>query len=353
MKNSQKIKRYHEQVENKYKIYNSLFMNLPYERVENIGMLIPLLHKACKEGLAEGNNPKQIIDRFFSQHTELISEEEKLDFFFRVIQYVERQVVLFDSIEDARLTSNAGDRSSFPVSKLINRLSEDKLDKLKEKLSDFGVRIVFTAHPTQFYPLTVLDIIDNLRGQILYNQINEIDISLQQLGMTSFINESKPTPFEEAKNIIYYLRNVYYNAIGEIYKSVKELLNDDGQFSNHDLVKIGFWPGGDRDGNPFVTAETTMAVANELRMTLLKCYYHEIKGLQKKLTFKGVSKQLSELRNKLYASMFDADGLITYDEIINPLNEIHKIVTESYNGLFINELEQLQELCNCRHQTGF
>ena len=343
MKDSKKIQLYKELVENKYKVYNSLFMNLPYERVENIGMLIPLLHKVCHEGLGDGQNPKQIIDRFFDQHTEMKTEDEKVDFFFRVIQYVERQVVLFDSVEDTRLTTQAGNRSTFPISKLINRLTGNKLKEAKKKLSDFGVRIVFTAHPTQFYPLSVLDIIDNLRDHITNNDLSAIDISLQQLGMTSFINESKPTPFEEAKNIIYYLRNVYYNAIGELYQSIKDQLSDGEQFDNPDLVKIGFWPGGDRDGNPFVTADTTAAVANELRMTLLKCYYHELKLLQKKLTFKKVIKPLSELRNKLYACMFDENSHISFEEIIAPLDLIHNIVIESYNGLFVNELNILRD----------
>lgn len=341
MKDSKKIQQYQELVENKYKVYNSLFMNLPYERVENIGMLIPLLHKSCHEGLADGQNPRQIIDRFFEQHTEIKNEDEKIDFFFRVIQYVERQVVLFDSVEDARLSTRTVNRSNSPISKLINKLPDNKLEEAKKKLSDFGVRIVFTAHPTQFYPLSVLDIIDKLRGQISRNEITDIDLSLQQLGMTSFINESKPTPFQEAKNIIYYLRNVYYNAVGEIYQGVKELLGEDAGFDNPDLVKIGFWPGGDRDGNPFVTADTTTAVANELRMTLLKCYYHELKAVQKKLTFKGVIRPLAELKDKLYACMFDENAIITFDEMIAPLNNAHKTVIESYNGLFIEDLNRL------------
>lgn len=318
-------------------------MNLPYERVENIGMLIPLLHKSCYEGLAAGENPNQIIDNFFTQHTKIISEDEKIDFFFRVIQYVERQVVLFDSIEDARLTLQAEEKSTMPFAKYLGKLSDSKLSEAKAKLSDFGVRIVFTAHPTQFYPLSVLDIIAKLRGQISENKINDIDLSLQQLGMTSFINESKPTPLQEAKNIIYYLRNVYYNAIGKLYKNAKNLLSDDSIFDNHNLVKIGFWPGGDRDGNPFVTATTTMEVADELRMTLLKCYYHDLKKLQKKLTFKKVVLPLTELRNKLYAAMFDENVSLPFQEIITPLDKIRNEVLSSYNGLFIDELDDLRD----------
>ena len=54
------------------------------------------------------------------------------------------------------------------------------------------------------------------------NDINEINLTLQQLGLTSLINSKKPTPFDEAKNIIYFLRNVYYDAVIELYSDIKK-----------------------------------------------------------------------------------------------------------------------------------
>jgi hypothetical protein len=61
--------------------------------------------------------------------------------------------------------------------------NEKKPPDLVKKLSEFSVRIVFTAHPTQFYPRSVLDIIAGLRSLIRENKINEIDLCLQQLGI--------------------------------------------------------------------------------------------------------------------------------------------------------------------------
>ncbi|MDF1698109.1 MAG: phosphoenolpyruvate carboxylase [Saprospiraceae bacterium] len=346
MKNSKKIKTYKELVENKYRVYNSLFMNLPYERVANIGMLIPLLHKSCKEGLRMGKNPVQIIDQFFDDHTNLTTQEEKIDFFFRVVQYVERQVVLFDSIEDARLISLSQQLEEKHLTQFVGKLNNNDISAIQEKLNTFSTRIVFTAHPTQFYPLTVLDIINNLRHQILNNELTEIDISLQQLGMTSFINEDKPTPLDEAKNIIYYLRYVYYNAVGEIFQQIKDSLYDGMEFTNYDVIKLGFWPGGDRDGNPFVTADTTQKVADELRTTLYKCYYNELKSLGSKLTFKKVRPLYTNLSKRLYQCMFDPSEFIESKEIIDQLTEILEIIDRHYNGLFHLEVETLIDKVN-------
>ncbi len=71
------VKEFEKSVKNKFNVYNSLFLNLPFRKISNIGMLIPLLHHVCKEGLEEGNEPLEILDSFFSIHTNIKSEEEK------------------------------------------------------------------------------------------------------------------------------------------------------------------------------------------------------------------------------------------------------------------------------------
>ncbi len=124
------------------------------------------------------------------------------------------------------------------------------------------------------------------------------------------MNTKKPTPLDEAKNIIYFLRSVYYDAVGDFYAHIKKMIPTDG-FDNPGIIQLGFWPGGDRDGNPFVTAETTAQVADELRMTLMKCYYQELKRLEQKLTFRGIEEEIASLREQLYITMFDPLTTIT------------------------------------------
>ena len=101
MLNDQKIEKFRQIVENKFQIYNSLFMSLPYDKMTNIGMLLPFLYEESKEGYQLGKSPEEIVEDFFQKHTELKTEEQKTELLFKIIQYIERQVVLFDSIEDA------------------------------------------------------------------------------------------------------------------------------------------------------------------------------------------------------------------------------------------------------------
>ncbi len=300
-------KEFEKLVKNKFNVYNSLFLNLPYPNISNIGMLIPLMQNVCKNGLESGRDPIEILDSFFSIHTNIKSEKEKIDFMFRVIQYVERQVVLYDSVEDAAFSQLLTLENILTLKDYIHLLESKKDDvNVLEKLSSFTARIVFTAHPTQFYPPSVLDIIAKLKSLITKNDINKIDLTLQQLGLTSLINSKKPTPFDEAKNIIYFLRNVYYDAVPELYSQLKKNIRN-SNFDNHNIIQFGFWPGGDRDGNPFVTSEITNDVADELRMNLMKCYYKDLKRLEKKLTFRKIEGTVESLRARLYVTMFDRD----------------------------------------------
>jgi len=337
---------FEKSVKNKFNIFNSMFLNLPYRKDNDIGILIPLLYKQCKQELETGTHPKEILESFFNNYAGIQQEHEKIDFMFRVIQYVERQVVLYDSIEDAAFPE-LRDLGNYLTIKDFFQLVDSKKNwgSIAEKLSTFSARIVFTAHPTQFYPPSVLDIINNLRKLIENNKINEIDMTLQQLGLTSLINSKKPTPFEEAGNIIYFLRNVYYQAVGDLYGYIKESTGNKN-FHNPDIIKLGFWPGGDRDGNPFVTADITMNVANELRMTLMKCYYQDVKDLQQKLTFRAVEDPLDFLREKLYRSMFDPAVIIAWEDIIQPLTEIRGLLKTRYHGLYLKDLDKLIDKVN-------
>ncbi len=339
MKSQDILRKFNDLVLNKYHVYNSLFMNLPFEKMSNIGMLIPILYEESREGFSEGKNPVEIVEEFFARHTKFETEQAQIDFLFRIIQYVERQVVLFDSVEDAAFEET---HETNPFGNIYQfAKAQNQAEALLEKLQDFGIRIVFTAHPTQFYPSSIQGIIHDLQDAISKDHIYEIAPLLKQLGLTSFLNKSKPTPFDEAKSIIYYLRYVYYDAIGKLYQDIQKLLPENTPLENTELIQLGFWPGGDRDGNPFVTSETTLKVANELRMTLMKCYYNELKTLRRRLTFRKVEPILQTLSDRLYKNMFAIHSDLSSEELLSDLIKVRTFLIEEYNSLFLSDLNAL------------
>ncbi|MEZ7526697.1 phosphoenolpyruvate carboxylase [Cloacibacterium normanense] len=339
MINEARLEKFRQVVENKFQIYNSLFMSLPYDKMTNIGMLLPFLYEESRDGYEEGKSPEEIVEEFFKKHTEVTTEEQKQELLFKIIQYIERQVVLFDSIEDAAFQQLHSESDAGTVMQLHERaLQEHKLGKVREKLEDFAVKVVFTAHPTQFYPNAVQRILHDLRSAILKDDINEIDLLLQQLGKTPFVNKERPTPLDEALSIIFYLRYVYYDTIGELYKKLKQSFGSEYFDIHQDVFQLGFWPGGDRDGNPFVTADVTLKVANELRNSILKNYYNHLKDLRRRLSFRGVSEVLEKLSNELYNNIFKNENSISSETILKYLSEAEHILKTQHNGLFTNIL---------------
>ncbi|ASW74055.1 phosphoenolpyruvate carboxylase [Chryseobacterium piperi] len=336
MIHDQRAEKFRQIVENKFQIYNSLFMSLPYDKMTNIGMLLPFLYEESKNGYEAGKTPEEIVEEFFRSHTDLKTEEQKLELLFKIIQYIERQVVLFDSIEDAAFPNLHSESDNGTVTNLFERSQQDhKLEKVREKLKDFTVKVVFTAHPTQFYPSSVQRIIQDLRSAITTDSVTNIDMLLQQLGKTPFVNKEKPTPIDEALSIISYLRYVYYDTIGELFTKIRTTFGN-GHFHLHeDIIQLGFWPGGDRDGNPFVTADVTQRVAEELRSAILKSYYSHLKYVRRRLSFRGVSEVLQELNDELYAAIFNNQKLTTED-ILKRVEEAERILITHHNSLFLD-----------------
>ncbi len=338
-----KIERFNEEVLSKYNIYNSVFITLPFASIDNTGVLLPLFTDGCENGFKKQETPKEIFDFFAQKYMQGATESEKIDIMFRFIQYIERQIVLFDAVEDAAFTvvNNMDGRGS--LRDIKEKAAAKNLEaELISFLENFNVRTVLTAHPTQFYPGSVLGIINDLTNAIRGNNLLEIKQLLAQLGKTPFIQNEKPNPFDEAVSLIWYLENVFYETSGEIVHYLqKNILH--GSSINNQLIKLGFWPGGDRDGNPFVTTEITLKVADRLRTSILKCYYREMRNLKRKLTFFEVDVLVADLEYKLYRSVFYSKGeiYITLEEFKTQLSKIRTIIIERHQSLYLDELEAL------------
>ena len=333
-----KITRFKESVLSKFQIYNSIFLTLPFDRINKTGVLLPLFHETCLKGFKNGNDPSKIVEDFFIKYQARRSKKSQINLLFRFIQYIERQVVLFDAIEDAAFpVVNNMDGVGTIRNLKESAITDDKIQELKKYIEDFNVKIVLTAHPTQFYPDNVLAIITDLTDAIKNNKLMDIRNYLTQLAKTSFFKSEKPTPYNEAVSLIWYLENVFYHSFGNTYNYIQENIFNNKDFNNN-LMSIGFWPGGDRDGNPFVTPEITLQVAQRLKHTIVKNYYRDIRELKRRLTFKGLEDKLTLIQQKLHHDIFiNSDNHnFSSEKLIEDLSEIKELIIKEHQSLYLN-----------------
>lgn len=338
-----KLERFNDNVLSKYEIYTSLFLTLPFDSIAKSSLYLPFFSEHCEKGFEEEQSPKEIIESFVATYAKDFSEKEINDLLFGFIQYIERQVVLFDAIEDAAFAevNNMHGRGTLRYIK-EETIGRGKIDQLKEHLNRFNLRLVLTAHPTQFYPGSVLGIINDLSVAIKQDNLEQIKQLLIQLGKTRFFNKAKPSPFDEAVSLLWFLENVFYHSASRIYNYIQQhILN--GERLDNTLFDFGFWPGGDRDGNPFVTPEISLKTAERLKYSIQRNYYRDLRKLKRKITFDVVDEKINFLEEGMYTTLLypNQGEKIKLDFIKQELNEIITILNEQHNGIYADEIMDL------------
>src|SRR6202012_2881902 len=344
LKLSQRETAFNHEVVTRFELYNSLFQTLPFYQVKEIGILLPFFSSHCEKGTVQQLSPTEIIESFFEKYVPGIDQREQINRLFRFIQYIERQVVLFDAIEDSSFNKiGRSDDSGTLQSLLQNALVSDQArQNISEKLKDFSLRLVLTAHPTQFYPGSVLGIMTDLIEALKHNDINSIDGLLQQLGKTPFFNKTSPTPVDEAVSLVWFLENIFYHALSGIQSKLEEEFDID-LADKHQILELGFWPGGDRDGNPNVTTETTREVAKFLRQIIFRCYYRDFRVVKRRITFRGFGTLITDLEQLFYENAFNPgdDAVDLQGQILDMLQSVRNTLISNHDNLFVDVVEDL------------
>tara|TARA_Y100000588_G_scaffold346059_1_gene393803 strand:+ start:1250 stop:3988 length:2739 start_codon:yes stop_codon:yes gene_type:complete len=176
-------------------------------------------------------------------------------------------------------------------------------------------RPVFTAHPTEASRRSILNklatIADLLktRGDTRCTQIERdridrrIDEMIEAIWQTDEIRHERPDPFDEAKFVLYYLSQTVSEALPDLFDTIAATLADIGQKMRPDHVPIRFgsWVGGDRDGNPNVSPDTTVAVLDLQRDRAIALLINEIKQLSDDASMSGRLYQISEEMEQIVA----------------------------------------------------
>ena len=339
-----KAERFNDYVVSKFEIYNSLFLKLPFDSIPQTSLLLPLFTDFCVKGYESDLAPKQIVDEFFESFAKGMEGQNKHDLLFSFLKFIERQIVLFDAIEDAGFSyvNNMHGRGTLRYTKEGTK-AKNNFSELKEYLNRFKVRIVLTAHPTQFYPGSVLGIITDLSDALKNDNLEQIKLLLAQLGKTRFFNKKKPSPLDEAVSLMWFLENVFYKSAAVIYNYLEQHIFE-GETIDNSIFDFGFWPGGDRDGNPFVTPEITLKTAEKLRFSILRNYYRDLRKLKRKITFDEVDLMITDLESTLYHTLFNPNTIepIDTDFMIKKLEEIEALLKARHQSLYLNEIVDLR-----------
>lgn len=345
MRLSQKKAAFQNEVLTRFDLFKSLFLTLPFQRVRHTGTILPFFNTHCEQGVEQHQTPETIIDSFFGQYEQYVREDDRLDLLFRIVQYIERQVVLFDAVEDSAFKAVGKSDETGGLDTIFGAAQSNPQTRkqIVERLKEMSVRLVLTAHPTQFYPGPVLSIINDLIEVLKKNDIPKIHLLLQQLGKTPFINKQKPTPVDEAISLAWYLENVFYKVASDIQARIDDELELSTKELDH-LIELGFWPGGDRDGNPNVTWESTKKVANLLRTILFRCYYRDFRVVKRRITFRGVESYMENLQELFYENSFNPvdKPVDETDKILDNLENIIRVLREDHDGLFVEIVEDLK-----------
>jgi len=190
------------------------------------------------------------------------------------------------------------------VSKIEQSLNnkEFSLSELQSWLSNFSVRPVFTAHPTEAARRSVLsklttisELLDQHESEIRNTRLAE---AIDLIWQTDELRLGQPEPLDEAVNSLYYLDELFEFTVPEILDQVSKELKRIGieiPITARPL-SFGTWIGGDRDGNPFITAEVTKAAILLQNAHFTRTIIHLLDELRQALSIStklaGVTKEL-------------------------------------------------------------
>ena len=175
------------------------------------------------------------------------------------------------------------------------------------------VRPVFTAHPTEAARRSILTKLQSLDRELdIWNAAMTSDRERQRsrqrvaemitgLLQTDELRRDRPEPLDEARNVIYYLEQLFDHLVIDAVDAHNEALHEAGiPLCASAPLRFGTWVGGDRDGNPFVTTEVTRDVIGLQSERALRLLQDQVRDVAAELS---QSMQLVQIADELRESL--------------------------------------------------
>ena len=184
--------------------------------------------------------------------------------------------------------------------------AEVSAETMTESIANVRYRPVFTAHPTEASRRSVLEkrseIATMLRERPLATEAGQVRIDrrvaeiIDLLWLSDELRSVKPTPVDEARSIIFYVEGLVAEALPRVWEDLEYVAETRNLDIPSDLtpIRFGSWVGGDRDGNPFVTAEVTDEVLTLQRERALRLLRRGVQSVARDLSVSQSIRPISD-----------------------------------------------------------
>ena len=234
------------------------------------------------------NEEMIVISRYFAILPLLINISEDVDLAFEI----NRQ-------------NNRGEDYLGKLSSTIRQVAQK--ENAHEILENLNVVPVLTAHPTQVQRKTMLDLTTHIHSLLrqhrdvksgLMNETkwyNNLRRNIEIMMQTDMIREKKLKVTNEITNVMEYYNSSFLQAVPNLMLEYKRLAKEHGvELQQPRPITMGMWIGGDRDGNPFVTAETLKRSATIQSEVILNYYIEKISKLYRHFSLSTSLSKTSE-----------------------------------------------------------
>jgi phosphoenolpyruvate carboxylase len=198
----------------------------------------------------------------------------------------------------------------------FDRIREAKIppEEISELVDRLEVRPVYTAHPTEAARRSILGKLSRV-GKLLNERSNpglleseqrrldrRLSEVVEEILQTDELRHARPQPIDEARNIMFYMEDMFSYAIAEVEEALDDQLETFGISKSPTTrsLRFGTWVGGDRDGNPNVTHTLTRQILDLQHERALKMFAPAIASLAQTLS---QSTRIVEISDELLDSL--------------------------------------------------
>ena len=291
----------------------------------NVNMLGTLLGDAIKR--ATGNDTFELVEKIRQlsksaqqgnkqSHTELLELIENLndEDLLHVARAFNQFLNLVNTAAEYYGISPHGEAASSPkkMTELFSTLKQLNFSNqtITQAIKELSIELVLTAHPTEINRRTMINTytaINSCLSQLDHNDLADYEIErimrrLKQLvcqaWYTDEIRKKRPTPLDEAKWGFSVIEDSLWEGVPLFLRELNDQLVD--AFSEQLVVenvpvKFTSWMGGDRDGNPNVTAKVTEKVMLQARLKAIELFLADIQILVRELSMTECSQSVIDL----------------------------------------------------------